>query len=58
MPVLHGLVAIRPTPRRLLCATDQWHNTPLSAHAVEWFAVAGAAVLLHRIDETLGRLTP
>lgn len=41
-----------------LCATGQWHSTPLAVHAIEWFAVAGAAVFLNRIDDTLGRLTP
>ncbi|WP_284576796.1 DUF1360 domain-containing protein [Streptomyces sp. 2P-4] len=35
-----------------LLATDAWHGTPLLVHGIEWFAVAGAAVLLNRWDDT------
>ncbi len=41
-----------------LLVTGQWHHDPLAVHAVEWLAVAGAAVLLNRADDTLGRLAP
>jgi hypothetical protein len=39
-----------------LLASGQWHGTPLLLHGVEWLAVAGAAVFLNRIDDTLGRV--
>lgn len=37
-----------------LLATGQWATVPLLVHGIEWLAVAGAAVLLNRIDDTLG----
>lgn len=39
-----------------LLAADQFHGTPLVVHGVEWLAVAGGAVFLNRVDDTLGRL--
>ncbi|MFD3848171.1 DUF1360 domain-containing protein [Streptomyces microflavus] len=36
-----------------LLATKQWHGTPVVVHLVEWAAVAGAAVLLNRWDDSL-----
>ncbi|MEW2568334.1 DUF1360 domain-containing protein [Streptomyces sp. NPDC047070] len=41
-----------------LLATGRWHEAPLAVHAVEWLAVAGAAVIVNRIDDTLGRVAP
>lgn len=38
-----------------LLATGQWTGTPLLAHAVAWFAVAGGQALLNRWDDTLDR---
>lgn len=35
-----------------LLVTGQWTGTPLLVHAVQWLAVAGAAVLLSRWDDT------
>ena len=35
-----------------LLATGQWNNAPLLVHGIEWFAVAGAAVLLNRWDDS------
>ncbi|WP_381792967.1 DUF1360 domain-containing protein [Streptomyces niveus] len=35
-----------------LLATGQWDQTPLLVHGIEWLAVAGAAVLLNRWDDT------
>ncbi|MFF0092695.1 DUF1360 domain-containing protein [Streptomyces canus] len=39
-----------------LLVTGQFDDAPLLVHGVEWFAVAGAAVLLNRIDDTLGEV--
>ncbi len=39
-----------------LLVTDHWAGTPLLVHGIEWLAVAGAAVILNRVDDTLGRL--
>lgn len=39
-----------------LLATGQFDQTPLVVHGLEWFAVAGAAVFLNRLDDTLGDL--
>ncbi|MER6977762.1 DUF1360 domain-containing protein [Streptomyces carpinensis] len=39
-----------------LLASGQWDDAPLVVHGVEWFAVAGAAVFLNRVDDTLGDL--
>lgn len=36
-----------------LLVTGQWHGAPVLVHAVEWAAVAGAAVLLNRWDDSL-----
>ena len=35
-----------------LLATGQWHQAPLLVHGIEWLAVAGAAVLLNRWDDS------
>ncbi|MBP5906794.1 DUF1360 domain-containing protein [Streptomyces sp. LBUM 1478] len=35
-----------------LLATGQWHAAPLLVHGLEWFAVAGGAVLLNRWDDS------
>ncbi|MGV2914558.1 DUF1360 domain-containing protein [Streptomyces alfalfae] len=35
-----------------LLAAGQWSGTPLVLHGVEWFAVAGGAVLLNRWDDS------
>ncbi|KPI33279.1 protein of unknown function DUF1360 [Actinobacteria bacterium OV450] len=35
-----------------LVVTDQWHQDPLLVHGFEWLAVAGAAVLLNRWDDS------
>jgi hypothetical protein len=35
-----------------LLATGQWHTAPLLVHGLEWFAVAGGAVLLNRWDDS------
>jgi hypothetical protein len=39
-----------------LLATGHFDGAPLLVHGVEWLAVAGAAVFLNRIDDTLGRV--
>ncbi|WP_405759454.1 DUF1360 domain-containing protein [Streptomyces sp. NBC_01420] len=39
-----------------LLATGRFHDAPLVVHGVEWLAVAGLAVLLNRVDDTLGRV--
>ncbi|MFE7358035.1 DUF1360 domain-containing protein [Streptomyces sp. NPDC057543] len=39
-----------------LVATGQFAGTPLLVHGIEWLAVAGGAVFINRIDDTLGRL--
>ncbi|MFB7114495.1 DUF1360 domain-containing protein [Streptomyces sp. NPDC056291] len=39
-----------------LLASGQWDSARLVVHGLEWFAVAGAAVLLNRVDDTLGDL--
>ncbi|MCX5189023.1 DUF1360 domain-containing protein [Streptomyces sp. NBC_00268] len=39
-----------------LLVSGQWHDAPLLVHGVEWLAVAGAAVLLNRIDDALGEV--
>ncbi|MCM1964848.1 DUF1360 domain-containing protein [Streptomyces sp. G1] len=36
-----------------LLASGQWAGTSLLLHGIEWFAVAGGAVLCNRIDDTL-----
>ncbi|MEW2066658.1 DUF1360 domain-containing protein [Streptomyces sp. NPDC007346] len=40
-----------------LLVTGSWTGTPLLVHGIEWLAVAGAAVAINRVDDTLGRLT-
>jgi hypothetical protein len=40
-----------------LLASGQWDQAPLVVHGLEWLAVAGAAVFLNRVDDTLGDLT-
>lgn len=35
-----------------LYTTGQWHDGPLTAHVVEWFAVAGGQSLLNRWDDS------
>ena len=35
-----------------LLATGTWHDAPLLVHGIEWFAVAGGAVLLNRWDDS------
>ncbi|MFB7496077.1 DUF1360 domain-containing protein [Streptomyces sp. NPDC056161] len=35
-----------------LLATGTWDRAPLVIHGVEWFAVAGGAVLLNRWDDS------
>lgn len=39
-----------------LLASGQWDASPPPVHGIEWFAVAGAAVFLNRVDDTLGDL--
>ncbi|MER5699476.1 DUF1360 domain-containing protein [Streptomyces mirabilis] len=39
-----------------LLVTGQFDDAPLLIHGIEWFAVAGAAVLLNRVDDTLGEV--
>lgn len=39
-----------------LLVTGQFTGTPLLVHGIQWLAVAGAAVFLNRVDDTLGRL--
>ncbi|MET9462444.1 DUF1360 domain-containing protein [Streptomyces canus] len=39
-----------------LLVTGQFDTAPLLVHGIEWFAVAGAAVLLNRVDDTLGEV--
>ncbi|MDX3345901.1 DUF1360 domain-containing protein [Streptomyces sp. ME02-6987-2C] len=39
-----------------LLVTGQFDQAPLLVHGVEWFAVAGAAVLLNRLDDTLSEV--
>lgn len=34
-----------------LHTTGQWNGTPLAVHGIEWFAVAGTAVLANRWDD-------
>ncbi|HKR52580.1 MAG TPA: DUF1360 domain-containing protein [Pseudonocardiaceae bacterium] len=41
-----------------LLVSGQWHDAPLLVHGIEWFAVAGAAVIINRVDDTLGRVAP
>lgn len=36
-----------------LTATGHWGRAPLAVHGLEWFAVAGAAVLANRWDDHL-----
>lgn len=36
-----------------LLATGRWEETSLLVHGIEWFAVAGGAVLLNRYDDSL-----
>ncbi|MEU7323404.1 DUF1360 domain-containing protein [Streptomyces griseoviridis] len=40
----------------LLLVTGRFDDAPLLTHGIEWFAVAGAAVLLNRIDDTLAEV--
>ncbi|MDX3239375.1 DUF1360 domain-containing protein [Streptomyces sp. ME03-5709C] len=40
-----------------LLTTGRFQDAPLLVHGIEWFAVAGAAVLANRIDDTLGKVT-
>ncbi|MGY5033550.1 hypothetical protein ACWC9U_22235 [Streptomyces sp. 900116325] len=35
-----------------LLATGQWDQAPLLVHGIEWLAVAGAAVLFNRWDDS------
>ncbi|WP_323182115.1 DUF1360 domain-containing protein [Streptomyces sp. NBC_00120] len=35
-----------------LLVTGTWHDAPLLVHGIEWLAVAGAAVLLNRWDDS------
>ncbi len=35
-----------------LLVTGQWHEAPVLVHGFEWLAVAGAAVLLNRWDDS------
>lgn len=35
-----------------LLATDTWHDAPLAIHAIQWFGVAGAGVLLNSWDDS------
>lgn len=39
-----------------LLASGQWDQAPLVVHGIEWFAVAGGAVFLNRMDDTFGDL--
>jgi len=39
-----------------LLATGRFHEAPLLVHGVQWLGVAGASVLLNRIDDTMGRV--
>ncbi|PWI15975.1 hypothetical protein DI272_18750 [Streptomyces sp. Act143] len=39
-----------------LLVTGRFDDAPLLIHGIEWFAVAGAAVLLNRVDDTLGEV--
>ncbi|WP_073946044.1 DUF1360 domain-containing protein [Streptomyces kebangsaanensis] len=39
-----------------LLASGQFDQALLVVHGLEWFAVAGAAVFLNRMDDTLGDL--
>ncbi|MFF0765064.1 DUF1360 domain-containing protein [Streptomyces sp. NPDC003737] len=39
-----------------LLATGQFDKALLVIHGIEWFAVAGAAVLANRVDDTLGEV--
>ncbi|KQW11455.1 DUF1360 domain-containing protein [Streptomyces sp. Root369] len=39
-----------------LLVTGQFDDAPLLVHGIEWFAVAGAAVLLNRVDDALGEV--
>ncbi|MET9386370.1 hypothetical protein ABZY09_36290 [Streptomyces sp. NPDC002928] len=56
MPLLHGLVDRRGPARHLAPRHRPVRRRPLLTHGVEWFAVAGAAVLLNRVDDTLGEV--
>ncbi|MEU2487049.1 DUF1360 domain-containing protein [Streptomyces sp. NPDC012617] len=35
-----------------LLVTDSWSGTPVLVHGIEWLAVAGAAALLNRWDDS------
>lgn len=39
-----------------LVVTGRFDDAPLLVHGIEWLAVAGAAVLMNRVDDTLGRV--
>ncbi|MEU0181430.1 DUF1360 domain-containing protein [Streptomyces sp. NPDC006207] len=41
-----------------LLATGRFDDAPLLVHGIEWLAVAGAAVLMNRVDDTMGRVAP
>ncbi|MFI7467447.1 DUF1360 domain-containing protein [Nonomuraea sp. NPDC049646] len=39
-----------------LTVADLWPAAPIAVHLIEWATVAGAAVLLNRLDDTMGSL--
>ncbi|MGW2951519.1 DUF1360 domain-containing protein [Streptomyces eurythermus] len=39
-----------------LLATGRFDEAPLLVHLVQWLAVAGAAVMFNRVDDTLGEV--
>ncbi|MFI2304659.1 hypothetical protein ACH5AL_38445 [Actinacidiphila glaucinigra] len=39
-----------------LLVTGRFEQAPLLVHGIEWPAVAGAAVLMNRVDDTMGRV--
>ncbi|MFJ9760827.1 DUF1360 domain-containing protein [Streptomyces sp. NPDC101149] len=39
-----------------LLVSGPFDEAPLLVHGIEWFAVAGAAVFLNRVDDTLGEV--
>ncbi|MFE6551736.1 DUF1360 domain-containing protein [Streptomyces sp. NPDC057746] len=39
-----------------LLITGQFGKAPLVVHGIEWFAVAGTAVLANRVDDTLSEV--
>lgn len=38
--------------------TGDLHAVPIATHGIEWFAVAGGAVIINRVDDTLSRVAP